>query len=64
MLHKRFATAINCMDGRTQEPVITWIKKNYHVDFVDMITEPGPVKYLAREPQGPTSGLLFFSIDY
>jgi hypothetical protein len=36
-----FATAINCMDGRTQVPVIEWMKKRYGVDYVDMITEPG-----------------------
>ena len=29
------------MDGRVQEPVIYWIKENYKVDFVDMITEAG-----------------------
>jgi hypothetical protein len=42
MEHGKFATAINCMDGRTQLPVIDWVKRNYGVDFVDMITEPGP----------------------
>ena len=46
--HGRFATAINCMDGRTQLPVITWMKKNLSVDYVDMITEPGPDKLLAE----------------
>ena len=47
----KFGTAINCMDGRVQIPVIEWIKKKYSVDFVDMITEPGPVRLLsdARE---------------
>ncbi|MBI5680095.1 MAG: hypothetical protein HZC47_04285 [Methanobacterium sp.] len=29
------------MDGRVQLPVIQWIKENYNVDFVDLITEPG-----------------------
>ncbi|MBC8184182.1 hypothetical protein H8E88_24070 [candidate division KSB1 bacterium] len=42
-----FATAINCMDGRVQIPVIEYIKQNYRVDYVDMITEPGPNKILA-----------------
>lgn len=37
----KFATAINCIDGRTQLPVINYIKKKYQVDFVDLITEPG-----------------------
>lgn len=43
----RFATAINCMDGRVQLPVIGYIKKKYGVDYVDMITEPGPNGVLA-----------------
>jgi len=29
------------MDGRTQLPVIHWIKEKYDVDFVDIITEAG-----------------------
>ncbi|HIH69534.1 MAG TPA: hypothetical protein HA299_02765 [Methermicoccus shengliensis] len=29
------------MDGRVQLPVIHWIKENYAVDYVDMITEAG-----------------------
>ncbi len=44
----KFATAINCMDGRVQVPVIEWLKKYYKVDYVDMITEPGPNKILAE----------------
>ena len=35
------ATCLNCMDGRVQLPVLRWIKKNYRVDFVDVITEAG-----------------------
>ena len=44
----RFCTAINCMDGRTQEPVIAFVKKRFGIDCVDMITEPGPDKILAQ----------------
>ncbi len=53
MSHGRFATVINCMDGRTQLPAIEWAKHEYGVDFVDTITEPGPVRILAeaRDPQ-------------
>jgi hypothetical protein len=43
----KFATAINCMDGRTQLPVIEWVKREHKVDYVDTITEPGPVRILA-----------------
>jgi carbonic anhydrase len=45
---RTFVTAINCMDGRVQLPIIDWMKKNCHADFVDMITEPGPIKVLAE----------------
>lgn len=37
-----FATVINCMDGRTQIPVIEYMKRTHGVDYVDTITEPGP----------------------
>lgn len=43
-----FATTINCMDGRTQIPTIEYMKKKYGVDYVDMITEPGPIKILSE----------------
>jgi len=43
----KFACAINCMDGRTQDVVKNYIKENYNVDYVDMITEPGPNKILS-----------------
>ncbi len=46
----KFGTAINCMDGRVQEPVIAWLKERYGLDYVDMITEAGPDKALAAEP--------------
>ncbi len=42
MSHRKFVTAINCMDGRTQEPLIKWSKERFGADFVDMINEPGP----------------------
>ena len=50
MTKETFATAINCMDGRTQEPIISWAKKTFGVNYVDAITEPGPDKILAEGP--------------
>ena len=44
---KKFACAINCMDGRVQDAVKNYMKENYGVDYVDMVTEPGPNKILA-----------------
>ena len=49
MIDRKFGTAINCMDGRVQIPVIEWLKKQYGVDYVDMITEPGPERLLAED---------------
>lgn len=48
MSGKIFATAINCIDGRVQMPVIEWLKRQYRVDYIDMITEPGPERLLAE----------------
>ncbi len=48
MADKKFGTAINCMDGRVQAPVADWVKNRFGVDYVDMITLPGPDKVLAE----------------
>jgi carbonic anhydrase len=45
---KKFACAINCMDGRVQDAVKNYMQKNYGADYVDMVTEPGPNKILAE----------------
>jgi len=46
---KKFTTCLNCIDGRVQLPVIQWIKENYDIDYVDMITEVGMDGILAAE---------------
>ena len=45
---KEFATAINCIDGRVQKPIAEYMQKNFGVEYVDMITEPGPNKILSE----------------
>jgi hypothetical protein len=45
-----FATAISCIDGRVQDPVAAWMRKQFQVDFVDTITEPGADGVLAQGP--------------
>ncbi len=42
-----FCTAINCMDGRVQLPVINYLKEQFGIDYVDSITEAGPVHIFA-----------------
>ncbi len=44
----KFATCLNCMDGRVQEPAIKYIKDKYKVDYVDMITEAGMDRVLSE----------------
>src|SRR3989344_4636951 len=46
-----FACVINCMDGRCQSPVKNYLQEHYKVDFVDMVTEPGPNKILAENQE-------------
>ena len=45
----RFCTAINCMDGRAQLPVIHYLQQRFHAAYVDTITEPGINRLLAEE---------------
>lgn len=45
----KFCAVINCMDGRVQIPVISYLKKRFQVDFVDTITEPGPNLILSEQ---------------
>jgi carbonic anhydrase len=54
-MNEKFVTVINCMDGRVQTPVNEWMKRHYHVSYVDTITEPGPNKILAEQPHSATT---------
>lgn len=49
MVDAKFSTAINCIDGRIQDPISQWIKENYSIDYVDTITEPGSDKALSEK---------------
>ncbi len=48
-----FCTAINCMDGRVQLPVIQFLQDLYHVRYVDMVTTEAPVRILAEQDDPP-----------
>ncbi len=48
MAEIKFATAINCIDGRTHIPVIEYLRDQFGVDYVDLVTEPGPNKILSE----------------
>lgn len=51
------------MDGRTQEPVIKYLKNKYQADHVDMITEPGIVKLLADNNFGNIQEKINISVN-
>lgn len=58
MTHKhKFAAVINCIDGRSHLPVINWVQSHLDVEFVDMITEPGPTKTLSQFPSQATRAI-------
>lgn len=44
-----FCTAINCMDGRVQLPVIQYLMDRYQVEYIDSITEAGPIRFFDDE---------------
>ncbi len=50
MAEGKFVTAINCIDGRTQQPVSEWMRRQFTADHVDTITEPGADKALSEGP--------------
>jgi hypothetical protein len=60
MRHGNFVTAINCIDGRTQLPVINFAQKKYGIDYVDMVTEPGPIKILTENKNSKKSSFSVF----
>ena len=47
-----FATAITCMDGRIQHAVVDWGRREFGVDYVDMVTLPGADRILATDRRG------------
>ena len=54
----QFATAITCVDGRVQLPVMTYVKHTQGVDYVDMLTAPGVNKVIAEGIYLTTTELL------
>lgn len=43
-----FCVSIQCMDGRIQKPISKYLKENYGVEYVDVITEPGACRVIAE----------------
>ena len=47
-MKQKFVTAINCIDGRAQKPVMEFAIRKFKTDYVDLITEPGSDKLLSE----------------
>ncbi|MCK4558241.1 MAG: hypothetical protein KAV45_00555 [Calditrichia bacterium] len=58
-----FCTAVNCMDGRVQLPVINYLKERFSAKHVDMITETGPNLILAELTASMIVGSIITRID-
>lgn len=48
-----FCTAINCMDGRTQVPVTSYLRERFDCAYVDTVTEAGPNRIIADNRDKP-----------
>ena len=58
-----FCTVINCMDGRVQLPVNEYLRRELFVDYVDTITEAGPVRILSEEQQSALADSILARVD-
>ena len=58
-----FYTAINCMDGRVQLPVISYLQDRFKADYIDSITEAGPVLYLAGKIDSEQTSSILHRTD-
>jgi hypothetical protein len=58
-----FCTAINCMDGRVQLSVISFLKKRFNAKYVDVVTEPGPNLILAKRTDQKLVESIFNRVD-
>ena len=59
----RFSTAINCMDGRVQLPVNAFLKKYFEAEYIDTITEAGPVHIFDKTSDLTALNSLYSRVD-
>ena len=58
-----FCVAVNCMDGRVQRPVLDFLERKFHAQYVDMVTEPGPNGILASQDNPDAVASLLQRVD-
>lgn len=54
----RFATLLTCIDGRIQRPLHNWATQHLAVDYLDVITEPGPDAAVTTSDDDELTALL------
>lgn len=60
----RFGTLITCIDGRVQRPTILWMRERYNLDYVDVISAPGPDKLLALAEEAAEIALVRRNVGF
>jgi carbonic anhydrase len=58
-----YCTVINCIDGRVQLPVIAYLQNRYGVEYVDVVTEAGPVGVLSHRYESREAQSIFRRIE-
>ena len=58
-----FCTAVTCIDGRVQLPVIHYLTRRFHVEFVDIVSDTGPVGALVHDPNSERAGSMYRRTD-
>ena len=64
MAEGSFATAINCVDGRVQVPVMEYMQKRFGVEYVDVVTEAGVCKSLSNDKDDSFADALSGTIKF
>ena len=47
----KFCTAVTCMDGRIQLPVIAYLQKRFNAEYVDLISEAAVNLVLSKQEE-------------
>ncbi len=58
-----FCTAVNCIDGRAQLPVINYLRTRFSVEYVDSVTEPGVNRILAEHGGGERAACVLRRLE-
>ena len=57
-----YCTLINCIDGRVQGPASEYVLREYGCDYIDTVTEAGPVRMFA-DGRGEAADSVFRLVE-